>query len=144
MIFPNFVLGIDPGLTTGLALYDVTEDVMLTEEEHDGLSGLMEEWIAMYYPTVAVERFTITAKTHKNTAAPWSLELIGVARHLSRKYDCPFVLQGQSAAKNFCTDERLKALGWYERGKPHGVDAQRQVLLRLVDLGWWDERLSTP
>lgn len=139
---PGWVLGVDPGLTTGLALYNVADDGMIVEEEPNGRAVVMERWIETFQPLVAVETFVITANTHKNSAAPWSLELIGVARHLSRKHGCPFVLQGQSASKNFATDTRLKALGWYERGKPHAMDAQRQVLLWLVDHDWWDSRLN--
>ncbi|MCW2763864.1 MAG: hypothetical protein JWR85_4065 [Marmoricola sp.] len=138
----GWVLGIDPGKVTGLALYNINTGAMTTEEEPDGRAVVMEKWIEAFGPAVAVEAFVITAQTHKNSAAPWSLWGIGVARHLAHKYGVPFTIQGQSASKNFSTDKKLKALGWYVRGKPHGVDAQRQVLLWLVDNGWWDPRLD--
>lgn len=37
------------------------------------------------------------------------------------------VPQSPSQAKGFLTDERLKALGWWARGRPHSRDALRHV-----------------
>jgi hypothetical protein len=133
---------VDPGKTTGLALYRLADDSMNTYEGTDRASIEIEEICRLERPMIVVEAFVITAQTARNSSAPWSLEMIGVARHLSKKYALPLKIQPQASSKNFATDKRLKALGWYVRGMPHGVDAQRQVLLWLVDQGWWDPRLD--
>jgi hypothetical protein len=140
---PRFVLGIDPGKTTGVALYDLLTDHMNgVELAEDDVGRWLEEIIFSLRPAVVIEAFTITAHTARNSQAPWSLEIIGVARHLAAKYDCPFVLQRPGDAKAFATDARLKALGWWRPGKGHMADAQRHTLLFLIKNGWWDEALD--
>jgi hypothetical protein len=140
---PRFVLGVDPGKTTGVALYDLLTDRMDGAELAEDEVGLwLETIISQVEPAIAIEAFVITAYTAKNSQAPWSLEVIGLTRYLAIKYGCAFEVQAQSAAKNFASDARLQALGWHRRGKGHMADAQRQVLLFLVRHGWWDDALD--
>lgn len=89
----------------------------------------LEAWLAAWHgPTVVVcERFIINVNTVGNSQAPWSLELIGVSRYLAAKHDCAFVLQTPADAKNFMKDERVKKLGWWQKGKPHANDALRHL-----------------
>jgi hypothetical protein len=136
---PRFVLGIDPGKTTGVALYDLlTDHLDGAELAEDEVGRWLEFMIAGVRPVVACEAFVITQHTARNSQAPWSLEIIGVARHLAATHGCRFELQAASAAKAFATDARLKALGWWRPGKGHMADAQRHTLLFLVKNGWWD------
>jgi hypothetical protein len=140
---PRYVLGVDPGKKTGVALFDLLfETTEGWEVQDDRLGFLLEELIEKYRPAVVCEAFVINAMTVRNTQAPWSLEGIGIARYLARKYDVPFKTQAQSSAKRFATNERLQALGWYVPGKGHLADGQRQALLYIVSNGWWHKALN--
>lgn len=140
---PRFVLGIDPGKTTGVALYDLlTEHIDGAELAEDEVGRWLETIIFQVRPAVVIESFTITQHTARNSQAPWSLEIIGMARHFAAKHGCSFTLQRPADAKAFSTDARLKALGWWRPGKGHMADAQRHTLLFLAKNGWWDASLD--
>lgn len=140
---PRWLLGIDPGRKTGVAVLDLLlETCTGTEEPFENLGFKLEELISTLRPAVICENFVININTVKNTQATWSIEGIGIARYLATKYDCPFEVQAQSSAKRFVTNDRLRALGWYVPGKGHLADGQRQALLYAVRHGWWTEGLS--
>jgi hypothetical protein len=140
---PRYILGVDPGKKTGVALLDLLLETCIGWELVDPDYGFkMEELISEYRPAVVGENFIINAATVKNTQAPWSLEQLGIAKFLAAKYGCHFEKQAQSSAKRFSTNERLHALGWYTPGRGHLADAQRQVLLYITKHGWWHDALS--
>lgn len=140
---PRYVLGLDAGKKSGVAMLDLFFETCTGTEEPSGTVGfVLEELISKYRPAVAAEHFVMNAATVKNTQAPWTLEINGVTRYLAAKYGCPFVTQATSSAKRFATNDRLKALGWYVPGKGHLADGQRQSLLFAVRHGWWHEGLS--
>lgn len=80
---------------------------------------------------VVAEAFFITPETHKKSFQPWSLELIGFCRYISRAYTgCELVLQAKAnVRKKLGTDQRLRQLGWY-RWTPdgHANDASGHLL----------------
>ena len=93
---------------------------------------------------VVAEEFRINIHTAKNTQQTWSLEVIGVARYFSwMACGQDLIISGRPAAMNFSTDDRLKAMGWYVPGRPHGRAASRHLLHYLVKHGWWDDRLGS-
>jgi hypothetical protein len=140
---PRFILGVDPGRKSGVALLDLLlEDCDGAEVSWPEYGYHLEKLIEHYRPAVVSESFVINAMTVKNTQAPWSLEGIGVARYLAHKYDCPFDLQPPSSAKRFATNDRLQTLGWYRPGKGHLADAQRHCLLYVTRHGWWNDALG--
>lgn len=143
----RYILGVDPGKKTGVALLDLLTEQMIDGWEvlDDKLGFLLEETIAERTPNLVVvsEAFVININTIKNTQAPWSLEGQGVARYLCRKYGVGFAVQAQSSAKRFATNERLHSLGWYVPGKGHLADAQRQILLYITKHGWWHRALDS-
>jgi hypothetical protein len=140
---PRFVLGVDPGKRTGLAVIDVLRETCVgTEEPYEKVGDRLEYLIAGLRPFVAIENFIINATTVKNTQAPWSLKVLGISEYLARKYDCPAKVIMQSSAKRFTTNERLQALGWYVPGRGHLNDAERVALLHMVDTGWWHDSLD--
>lgn len=146
---PRFVVGIDPGKKTGIAVYDTHKDTIetwefdFTEEELARVEDRVLELLADGDAALSIERFDITPTTHKNSYAPWSLEVTGWLRRMSLRWRVPFIVQARAAGKNFSTDHRLRQLGWYVRGKGHANDACRYVLLFLVQRGWWNSRLGT-
>lgn len=137
------ILAIDPGLMTGIAIYD-NDELTLLELDIDNSYKTIHDLIVRGRPgAVVIESFRITAATAKNTQAPWSLELIGATRLCCQLVDVPLALQAPGEAKGFGTDEKLKAMGWYNPTKGnHQNDAARHLLVFLVKAGWWDDRLA--
>lgn len=139
---PDWVLGLDPGLTTGWALLRLPgdeEQLECGERPFDETCHSLEMVLAALRHqrvVVACERFNVGQQTAKNAPAPWSVEVTGVARFLCGKYGAELVIQQRNAAKKFATNDRLRALEWYERGQPHARDAARQVLLYLSEGGF--------
>lgn len=144
-----YIFAFDPGLMTGWAFCN-TESMMVIsgEEDFHTFAGRCEYWFEHYREQLDVcgERFTITTATAKKTQAPWSLEVIGVVKYLSHKYGCGDVtLQLPADAKRFAGNDRIRRLGWWVPGTAgHDKDALRHLMIRLVKLGWSDERLLTP
>lgn len=146
---PRFVVGVDPGKRTGISVYDTQTDkfesweFLWTEAE---LSRVEKHFVELSQEDgvgVSIERFDITPTTHKNTYAPWSLEVTGWIRRECMRIDAPLIVQARSSGKNFSTDHRLRQLGWYVRGKGHANDSARYTLLFLVQRGWWHDRLGS-
>lgn len=131
---------LDPGKTTGFVTYDRELDVFIPWELNfkDTCTKLMTAPAVALEGglLLAIEAFIITPQTAKNTQAPWSLELIGVARMVSEVYlQRPLIIQQVASAKRFSTDTRLKRMGWYSRGKGHANDASRHLLLLMATRG---------
>jgi hypothetical protein len=137
------VLAVDPGKFTGLLHLTGGDDTegMVGEEEY----APALEWCAALIGTDAVdvvvcETFTITAKTARNTQAPWSLESIGVLRFLCRRAGTPFILQAPALAKRGAVNDRLKHAGWYvPTGGGHSADAARHAYVFYLN-----QRLLSP
>jgi hypothetical protein len=153
------VFAVDPGKASGVALMSWEKD--LGEEPELNYSaevqpedfaaeirialGFLKHSDPLY---IACESFTINAQTAKNSQAPWSLENIGVLKHLCREagYDpSNIAFQPPVNAKNMFPNPTLKKLGyWHKGGEGHANDAIRHALLRLVKAGWSPVRLLTP
>lgn len=139
------IIVLDPGKTTGLVTFDtVTAEFTAHELNFDDtcnvLKTLLDTAIEGADVHVISESFIITQQTAKNTQAPWSLELIGVARYLSRQYTGrDLVLQQPAAAKRFSSDARVKAMGWWTPAKGHANDAARHLLLFTATRGFISE-----
>lgn len=132
----------DPGKTTGYVVWhdgEREEGELPAERFLEFAERIIERGDVDH---VVCERYIITVHSARLTQAPWSLEQIGVLRHLCRKHDVKFHLQNVSDAKKFASEGRLKNLGWKRpRGDGHARDAQRHLLVYLVRSGWTDERL---
>lgn len=145
----HYILGVDPGKTSGVCLVATAEPKVvysaeLTEEE---LFAKIPELIKQYgagIVDVVTERFIINSRTHKNSQAPFSLEIIGSLKHIMYElYGSSSALKFSSTdAKKFSTNEKLKACGlWHVGGKGHANDSLRHVLRYMVAQGWADKRL---
>ena len=147
----HIVLAVDPGKATGVALLswsgnpdEIPERLYSTECQPDAfandvLIGLAD-WKKYDNFKVVCERFVINAATAKNSQAPYSLEQIGVLKHLCRTnmYDPErIIFQSPADAKAMFPNEALKKVGaWHVGGEGHANDAIRHALLRLVKTGW--------
>lgn len=145
----RYVLALDPGQTTGVALYDAYElpitapavgtSFWSAEYDFRSVCQLIRIWTTklQFDLDVVSEPYKID-----KAQAPWSLEVIGVARYFSQEQTGQDLITKYGRSPGFCTDERLKALGWYRPGKRNANSATRQLLIHLVANGWWDDRLG--
>lgn len=148
----NFsVLAVDPGKTTGVAYLtwsgereDNPVRVYSGEVDPDGFASaintFLNDWKTQGSFQVVCERFVINAQTVRNSQAPFSLEQIGVLKHLCRESGYPvdgIKMQAPVDAKNMFPNPALKALGtWHVGGEGHANDAIRHGLLHLVKMRW--------
>jgi hypothetical protein len=149
----KYVLAVDPGKATGMALfaYDNENDPTLVwsgEYQQEEYAEPIRKTLATYGDgnlEIVCERFTINAQTVKNTQAPYSLEQIGILKQClmdaGRKAD-DIYFQSPADAKAMFDNKKLKVLEyWHKGGEGHALDAVRHGLLRLVKTGWKPAKL---
>jgi hypothetical protein len=150
----KYVISVDPGKATGVCLVkwsgdqDETPSVMMSAEvQADEFAKWFETALSIALSldsvqniSVVCERFTITAQTVRNSQAPFSLEQIGVLKHLCRvnEFDPENIaFQSPVDAKSMFPNPQLKKVGtWHVGGEGHANDAIRHALLRLAKTGW--------
>lgn len=127
------ILAIDPGKTTGFALWGGADDIIRP------LSGQVGPKIDLYrvvleaQPDVVVcEDFTPRPGAH--SVQKDALHVIGglEALILVGEIDAALHLQSPGQAKAFGTDDKLRRLGWWVKGQDHARDALRHLLTWLV------------
>jgi hypothetical protein len=133
------ILAIDPGGTTGLALWTSNKggESIQQWEIADPLNVLYtvrDESSALGLDALVCERFDLGPRTQaKSTAgSAQTIELIGALRWLAAEDGCPFILQAPVDAVQFVTDEKLRNLGWWCVGKEHARSATRHLVLYLA------------
>jgi len=151
---PRYVLAVDPGKTTGVALFSFespSEPIMEWSkelEQHEIAEAVRAVLWApekRYHVDVVCERFVINAQTVRNSQAPYSLEVIGILKQClldnGRPMDDIF-FQAPADAMTMFDNKKLKKLEyWHVGGGGHALDAIRHALLRLVKSGWKPLRL---
>lgn len=138
------ILAVDPGQMTGLSFLGVGEVKPQTSELPWQEFGEYVERVLSQSTGdmhVVCEAFIITIETAKKTAAPWSLEGIGVCRYLAGKYGATFSLQTASNAKAFSSNDRLRDFNWWTPGKGHANDATRHLMVYCISKGWFTDRI---
>lgn len=145
------VLAVDPGKASGIAVLSWEPEsgkdpIVLYSLESQPESFADDVETALRYMSnpepfyVACESFVINAQTVRNSQAPWSLEHIGILKHLCRRagYDpLQIAFQPPVNAKNMFPNQALKKLDlWHRGGEGHALDAIRHGALRLVKAGW--------
>ncbi len=146
-----YVLSVDPGKMSGVCLLEWSgnEDdlpvVKFSVEVDDAgyaspIEIALNQWRSYDSFMVVCERFTITAQTVRNSQAPYSLEQIGILKHMCRVGGYApenITFQAPVDAKTMFTNESLKKIGtWHKGGEGHANDAIRHALLKLVKSGW--------
>lgn len=132
----HIVFAYDPGKVTGWACYDPSNESWVCGQT-DGRFAFyrqFEQTIA-YGGTVEVvgEKFTIGEMTKGKTSQYDALYINGTIEYLSDKLGFPLKLQTVTGVKNFATDSKLKAVGWYHATKGgHANDANRHLLTYLA------------
>ena len=148
MTHKPYVLAVDPGETTGLALVkrEPLELMRTAEENWENAARFIDTALRELggeNVDVVVEKFTITSQTGKKSQQPWSLEVTGMCRLLAFMHKAGAItLQTPADAKSFSSNTRLRDLDlWHVGGGGHANDALRHVVLRLTRTGWRDSRL---
>lgn len=147
---PDKVIAVDPGLKTGIAVWDSEDDDVVAHVlSPENTINFFLPWLHERSPLkvwLVVEKFTITAQTGKMSTLGigWPLELTGVVRAVAQRQGWEFDnSQGPAAAKKFAPDARLDAAGWLrplraaETGsEDHARDAGRHLLLACCESGF--------
>ncbi len=131
------VVAVDPGGTTGLAVWSPDLGLSLREVSPaiDAVFWLADMARTLEPTTFVVEKYIITPATAKLSQQHDALEIIGALKYLVRKYDHKMVMQSPSEAKAYSTNDKLKRVGWYRPGLDHARDASRHLLLHLSKVG---------
>lgn len=127
------VLAIDPGPHVGVATWVDGDGFRCFEQTPDELYAVIPDWIS-WANVVVCENFIIKGARAKE--ANETIEMIGVIRYLCAQRGRHFVLQAPADAMSFSTSEKLKRIGWWQRGgSDHGRAASKHLLLYMVKSG---------
>lgn len=145
----HYVLAVDPGKATGVALFsreEASEPVLEWSKEVQAEEFAKAIREVLWAPEkrqhldVVCERFIINAQTVRNSQAPYSLEQIGILKQCLLDSGRPMddiYFQSPADAKAMFDNPKLKKLGyWHVGGEGHALDAIRHGLLKLVKTGW--------
>ena len=131
---------------SGVATYLQTLDAFRSGQVPNGLLGFVdyfEGFVDGSMPTtVVVEAFTIMQSTAKKTRQYDALFVNGYLEARCHTLGIQFIRQQVTGAKNFATNDKLKALGWYN-GTPggHANDAARHLLTYAAKQPWGQDLL---
>ena len=134
--FPWTMLAIDPGETIGLAFLGHTEPTRVEQHRKgEEVYSFLNTVILNFKPKVIVcEDYKIYAnklKDHSLSNVP-TVKIIGAIEMICKLEGIQLIMQMASTGKGFVTNEKLKEWGYYEEGKPHGMDALRHGLHALL------------
>lgn len=135
----KYLLAVDPGLASGISLFDITDPVnpvlvwyseMSIAEFYEQIPALIEKYSGSLQ--VVCENFIITLATAKKSPAPWSLNLIGILQYFCWVHSVEMTLQKPEERK-FATDEKIKALGFvFKRKNGHVTESVRHAIVWMV------------
>ena len=139
----NYLLAIDPGLMTGISVFDLTPEI--PEMVHSQEKNLTEFQVylenidsALLYDRdhleFVIEDFIITTETAKKSlGGNWSLENIGKVLYVAEKHGIP-VKKQRPGDRMSISHEQLKALNyWHVGGEGHANQASRHAVVYMLD-----------
>lgn len=130
-------LAIDPGKVSGIALWHPMEATAIKADELTPIevTNLVDDlWNNSLGELVVIaESFVISERTIKTAPQRDALDILGWLTLESQRRGFELHLQTPAQAKKFSTDEKLRALDWFERTKDgHANDAARHLLVYLM------------
>ena len=133
---PEHLLAIDPGETTGYAVFSDGEYIS-DGEIKIRVHNLKQIWnlINSYKPDVVVcEDYIVYGGKVRMHA--WNKlvtpQIIGVIRYTCQVLNITLYMQMASTAKGFCNDKKLKEWGLWVKGKDHARDSLRHACYWLL------------
>jgi hypothetical protein len=146
------IIGIDPGLMTGLYVYRSDADWSLLRTSGPMQVSaekvpvrvhnlLIEAGLDGYTVLIAVEKYIITARTAKLSQQSEALEVTGMVKAVATLLGSRDVRQYLKSNLKFASDDMLRTMGWFTPNMRHANDAARQAsaLLKEVDYPRWCE-----
>jgi hypothetical protein len=144
------ILSLDPGGTTGWAVFEVEEDtepVLVDYGQIPGSLGGFLNWIhdtdGLSVHRVVCESFTLREGVYGADLSP--VYIIGALEALIYNVaDKDFITYQEPKIKPLCNNDRLKDMGFFKKGQQHANDAIRHGLIYLrnrkhlptLKLGW--------
>lgn len=136
------VIGLDPGGTTGWATVSRTREPsdetwqfgqLGPNEHHEELFAFLE--MSIVQETVIVcESFEFRQNRQRDNINLMSKEYIGVVKLLDQeRNNVKTVFQTAAMAKGFVSDKKIKAMGLWQPGYKHAMDATRHAIYYLVN-----------
>ena len=118
-------VALDPGITTGYSLAILDGFVLYVSCDQDKFTHRnLWDFLSEIDPShVVCESFEYRNTLHRDNLELYSLEMIGVVRLF-----CAPDMQNAAKGKGFYSDEKLRKMGVYVPGRPHGRDAMRHLL----------------
>lgn len=141
----TFVVGVDPGESTGLAV--VRGDGFRVHVQQGSPSVVLDDFTTRfpfltqrgYDVLVGCERYVVTAETARRSAQPVPLQVVGVVAQLARLNGWPFYLQSPSDVKTLVDNAFLRRAGLWatprdveRRDADDANDALRHALAALA------------
>lgn len=128
------IIAIDPGKMSGLAAYHDEQFRAYEMNPLDTIEYVDSAWSQTGGDIeVVAESFVISERTIKTAPQRDALDILGWLTIESQRRGFEFTMQTPAQAKKFATDDKLKALDWYERTKDgHANDAARHLLVYLM------------
>jgi hypothetical protein len=127
------LLSFDPGGTTGIAMFEVSNDdveLVWVKQIERGLRGFLDfHWDQLQYmnlDTIVCESFTLREGIYGADLSP--VYIIGALEAL---YPTTEIIYQEPKLKPLCDNDRLKKMNFYLPSKPHGMDAVRHGLIHL-------------
>lgn len=125
-------IGVDPGLVTGIAVYEPGvwfESKELTR----GQVMIYLRHIVREGDVVLIERFIVTMQTIRKTRQNDAQQIIGAVQELCRQRKAFCLVESPAPAKRIAPDSLLKKLNWHKITKDnHANDAASLVVLALL------------
>lgn len=113
----DITIGIDPGDSTGIAIFDGPIMVYVKQCKSSWALEYLDAFIERYKALnanvlIACERF-VNLSRGPRTHQPTAQQMIGALQQLAKKYDVEFILQGPADARSIADNQELKKLGLY-------------------------------
>lgn len=130
------ILAIDPGVTTGVAVWDhglwPGDDSFFSDQynEHDFYQLIENHATGITH--LQCESFIINAGTVRKTVVYDSLYLIGFLRYMAHKHGFTMGFTKPADVMGPFPDAALKRAGMFNKGKGHANDAARHLAHYLV------------
>jgi len=131
------IMAFDPGVTTGIAIYDSkSPDEFTTGEatsafQPENLFLIWNELDQQEPDRVVYEKFTPPAAT-RHRVELFPVQVIGVIRLYAHLNVVDEYSHTASMAKGFWTDEKIKRLDLWVPSQGHGMDALRHLLYHIT------------
>lgn len=145
------MLALDPGGTTGVAIFDYEQDSQPVMVMNDQIPGSLEGFIEWYldrkpkyqWDHIVCEDFTLRLNVKFPDLSP--VYIIGALNGIEW-YSVHTLTMQQPTMKPLCDDDRLKKMGLHTPGFGHANDAVRHAIIYLrnkkhmptLRLGWAD------